>query len=155
MAGKIDARLKEKGITLPVNSMPQANYVPWVVSGKLVFISGQVPWDNGKIAFTGKVGADVDLPTAQNAARFCALNIVAQLRDACGGDLDRVVRCVKVGGFVNCVDGYGNQPEVVNGASDLLVEIFGDAGRHARFAVGANALPRNVPVEVEAVFEIA
>ena len=155
MAGKIDARLKEKGIALPVNSMPQANYVPWVVSGKLVFISGQVPWDNGKIAFTGKVGADVDLPTAQNAARFCALNIVAQLRDACGGDLDRVVRCVKVGGFVNCVDGYGNQPEVVNGASDLLVEIFGDAGRHARFAVGANALPRNVPVEVEAVFEIA
>jgi len=155
MAGKIDARLKEKGITLPVNSMPQANYVPWVVSGKLVFISGQVPWDNGRIAFTGKVGADVDLPTAQTAARVCALNVVAQLRDACGGDLDRVVRCVKVGGFVNCVDGYGNQPEVVNGASDLLVEVFGDAGRHARFAVGANALPRNVPVEVEAVFEIA
>lgn len=155
MAGKIDARLKAMGITLPVNSMPQANYVPWVVSGKLVFISGQVPWDNGRIAFTGKVGADVDLPTAQTAARVCALNVVAQLRDACGGDLDRVVRCVKVGGFVNCVDGYGNQPEVVNGASDLLVEVFGDAGRHARFAVGANALPRNVPVEVEAVFEIA
>lgn len=155
MAGKIDARLKEKGITLPVNSMPQANYVPWVVSGKLVFISGQVPWDNGKIAFTGKVGVDVDMATAQTAARLCALNIVAQLRDACGGDLDKVVRCVKVGGFVNCVDGYGNQPEVVNGASDLLVEVFGDAGRHARFAVGANALPRNVPVEVEAVFEIA
>ncbi|MCF8467198.1 MAG: RidA family protein [Sneathiella sp.] len=154
MAGKIDTRLKELGINVPQAAAPAANYVPYVQSGNLVFISGQVPFVDGKLTYQGKVGADFTTEEGIACARVCALNIIAQVKAACGGDLDRVVRCVKLGGFVNCTDGFGEQPKVINGASDLMVEVFGDKGRHARFAVGTNALPMNVAVEIDAVFEI-
>lgn len=154
MAGEIEKRLKEKGIDLPVAAAPAANYVPWVVSGKTVYISGQVPFKDGKPSFAGKVGDDFDVETAQQAARLVGLNIVAQLKAACGGDLDRVARCIKLGGFVNCTPDFAEQPKVVNGASDLMAEIFGEAGQHARFAVGVPALPFNVAVEIDAIFEL-
>jgi enamine deaminase RidA (YjgF/YER057c/UK114 family) len=109
----------------------------------------------GEFKYLGKVGVELTIEQGQQAARLCALNIIAQLKLALGGDLDRVRRCVKVGGFVNCESGFGDQPKVINGASDLFVQVFGDAGRHARFAVGTNALPFNVAVEVDAVFEVA
>ncbi len=155
MAGQVDARLGELGIELPDAPAPAANYVPFVISGNIVYIAGQLPFVDGALEHRGRVGERYSVAEAKAVARLCALNILAQLKQACGGDLDRVVRCCKVGGFVACVDGFGQQPEVVNGASDLMVEVLGDAGRHARFAVGVNALPRNVPVEVDAVFEIA
>ncbi len=154
MAGRIDARLGELGIELPAAPMPAANYVPYTVGANTVYISGQVPFVDGRLEHSGRVGESYTVAEAQAVARICALNILAQLRAACGGDLDRVVRCLKLGGFIACVDGFGEQPEVMNGASDLMVEVFGEAGRHARFAVGTNALPRNVPVEVDAIFEI-
>lgn len=154
MPGKIDARLKELGIVLPAAPVPSANYVPWVVSQNLVFIAGQIPTQDGKPAFVGKVGREFTPEQGREAARVCALNIVAHLKTACGGDLDKVARCAKVGAFVNCVADFANQPEVVNGASDLIVSIFGDAGKHARFAVGAPSLPRGVAVEIDAVFEL-
>ncbi len=155
MAGNIDARLAELGIEIPTPAVPAANYIPYVVSGNLVYVSGQIPMVGGDIQFVGKVGDDTSVETGQEAARTCALNIIAQVKAACGGDLDRVVRCVKLGGFVNAAAGFTDQPEVINGASDLMVEVFGDAGRHARFAVGAASLPRGVAVEVDAVFEIS
>ena len=154
MPGRIDARLAELGISLPQPSTPVANYVPYVVTGKLVFISGQVSMADGK-RITGKVGRELSVEQGQQAARSCALSILAHLRNACGGDLDRVARCVKLGGFVNCPPDFADMPAVVNGASDLIVELFGDRGRHARFAVGAPNLPGNCSVEVDAVFEIA
>lgn len=155
MTGRIDARLAELNLALPTASVPAANYVPVVISGNMAFVSGQVPVLQGELKYLGKVGVDLSVEQGQQAARLCALNIIAQLKNALGGDLDRVRRCVKVGGFVNCDAGYGDQPKVINGASDLFVAVFGDAGRHARFAVGTNALPFNVAVEVEAVFEIS
>ncbi len=155
VAGRIDARLQELDIDLPDAPAPAANYVPFVISGNLVFVAGQIPFTGGEIKHKGKVGTDYSVAEGKDIARICALNIIAQVKAACGGDLDRVVRCVKLGGFVNCADDFTEHPEVVNGASDLMVEIFGDAGRHARFAVGSNALPRGVPVEVDAVFEIS
>jgi enamine deaminase RidA (YjgF/YER057c/UK114 family) len=155
MSGRIDARLKELNIELPTPSTPAANYVPFKRAGSLVFIAGQVPNANGKDQFTGQVGKEISLEDAQKAARLCAVNILAQLKAAVGGDLDKVVSCVRLGGFVNAVPGYGQQPHVINGASDLMVEVFGDAGRHARAAVGCGSLPRNVPVEVDAIFEVA
>jgi enamine deaminase RidA (YjgF/YER057c/UK114 family) len=155
MSGRIDARLKELNIELPTPSTPAANYVPFKRAGSLVFIAGQVPNANGKDQFTGQVGKEISLEDAQKAARLCAVNILAQLKAAVGGDLDKVVSCVRLGGFVNAVPGYGQQPQVINGASDLMVEVFGDAGRHARAAVGCGSLPRNVPVEVDAIFEVA
>ncbi len=151
MAGKIDARLAELGIDLPDAPAPAANYVPFVVSGATVYIAGQLPFLDGGLKHNDRVGETYSVAEAKAAARLCGLNILAQLRNACDGDLDRVVRCCKLGGFV---DGFAGQPEVVNGASDLMVEVLGEAGRHARFAVGVNALPRNVPVEVDAIFEI-
>lgn len=154
MPGKIDARLAELGLTLPEPAAPVANYVPYVVTGNLVFISGQVSM-LGDRRITGKVGTDISVEEGQEAARACALSILAHLKAACGGDLDRVVRCVKLGGFVNCTGEFGDMPKVINGASDLMVQIFGDAGRHARFAVGAPGLPFNFAVEIDAVFEIA
>ena len=154
MAGKIDARLNELGITLPEASTPQANYVPYTVSGNLVYVSGQIP-KIGDDMITGKLGADADEATGLKAARYCALNIIAQVKNACGGDLDRVTRCLKLGGFVNGTPDFGNPPKIINGASDLVVEIFGDAGRHARFAVAVACLPFNVAVEIDAIFEIS
>ena len=154
MAGEIEAKLKKLELTLPDAPPPAANYVPYVVTGKLVFVAGQV--SRGPKGFiTGKLGRDLDVNRGQEAARVCALNILAQVKAACGGDLDRIVRCVKVGGFVNCTDSFQEQPQVINGCSDLFVAVLGDKGRHARFAVGANILPFNAAVEIDAVFEIA
>jgi enamine deaminase RidA (YjgF/YER057c/UK114 family) len=153
MAGRIAARLQELGITLPPAPKPAANYVPYVITGNLVFISGQVS-AAGDEKYVGKVGAEVDVATAQKAARACGLSILAQLNSAVDGDLDRAKRCVKLGGFVNCTPEFDQQPAIINGASDLMVEVFGDAGAHARFAVGAPNLPFNFAVEVDAVFEI-
>ncbi len=154
MAGNVEKNLKDKAIELPQPAGPAANYVPYVVSGNLVFISGQIPFWNGELRYKGTVGQALNVADGQAAARICALNIVAQLKEACGGDLDRVVRCVKLGGFVCCAADFTDHPKVVNGASDLIVDIFGDAGKHARFAVGAPSLPLGVGVEVDAVFEI-
>ena len=112
-----------------------------MTSGPLVFIAGQIPFWNGEILHIGKVGAEISVEEAKQAARVCGLNLIAQLKSACSGDLDRVIQCVKIGVFVNCVDGFKQQPEIANGVSDLMVELFGEAGRHARFAVGTNALP--------------
>jgi enamine deaminase RidA (YjgF/YER057c/UK114 family) len=155
MSGNIDARLKELNITLPAAPAPVASYVPFVIAGNLVFISGQVTATPDGLKYVSTVGSDLSLEDGRAAARLCALNVVAQLRTALDGDLDRVKRCVKLGVFVNAVPGYSQHPEVANGASDLIVEIFGDAGRHTRAAVGAGSLPRNVAAEVEAIFEIA
>jgi len=155
MAGKVDARLKDLGITVPEAAAPVANYVGFVQSGNLVFVSGQVPLKDGKLQYQGKVGAEVSLEDAQEAAKLCAINIIAQLKAACGGDLDRVQRIVKLGGFVNSVPEYGDQPKVINGASDLMVAVFGDKGKHSRAAVSAGALPLGVAVEIDAVAEIA
>jgi enamine deaminase RidA (YjgF/YER057c/UK114 family) len=155
MPGKIDARLQELNITLPAPPAPVASYVPYVVTGNTVFISGQVTMAADGLKYVGKVGADISLEDGKAAARLCAINVIAQVKAACGGDLDRVKRCVKVGVFVNAVPDFTQHPEVANGASDLFQEVFGDAGKHARAAVGAGSLPRGVAAEVEAVFEIA
>ena len=154
MPGTIDARLAELAITLPDAPAPAANYVPFVRTGQTVFISGQVPFDDGKLGWQGIVGDDLDLDAARAAARACALGILAQARAACDGDLDRVARCVQLQGFVRCTADFDQQPAVINAASDLMVEVFGDAGRHSRFAVGTNALPFGVAVEIAAVFEL-
>jgi enamine deaminase RidA (YjgF/YER057c/UK114 family) len=155
MAGKIDARLKELDIILPSPPAPVASYVPYVVSGNLVFISGQVTVGPDGLKYVGIVGKDLSLEDGKAAARLCAVNVIAQVKAACGGDLDRVKRCVKVTAFVNAVPGFTQHPEVANGASDLIAEVFGEEGKHARAAVGAGSLPRNVACEVEAIFEIA
>ena len=155
MAGTIDSRLAELGIDLPEASAPAANYVPYAVSGNIVYISGQVPVLDGELKYVGKLGDIYDVDDGYQAARLCALNIIAQVKAACGGDLDRVARCVKLGGFVNSVPEFGDQPKVVNGASDLMVEVFQDKGKHARFAVSAASLPFGVAVEVDAVFGIS
>jgi enamine deaminase RidA (YjgF/YER057c/UK114 family) len=154
MTGRIDARLAELGITLPQAPAAQANYVPYVTTGKLVFVAGQIPLFDGGM-MEGKLGADTDIEAGKQAARTCALNVVAQVRAACDGDLDRVVRLVKVGGFVQGTSDFVDAAQVINGASDLFVEIFGDAGRHARFAVTVACLPANAAVELDAVVEIA
>lgn len=154
MTGKIEARLNELGITLPKAAAPVANYVPYVVTGSLVFISGQGPMGPNGPEFKGKVGRDLDVEEGRKAARLTALNVIAQLKEAVGGDLDRVKRCVKLLGFVNSTADFIQQPAVINGASDVMVEIFGDAGRHARSAVSAPSLPVDITVEVEAIFEI-
>lgn len=154
MTGTIDARLTELGITLNAGPAPAANYVPYVVVGDLVFVSGQLPMDADGLR-TGIVGDDVTVEQAQSAARLCGLALLAQLRAACDGDLDRVKQVVKLTGFVNAVPGFGDQPKVVNACSDLMVDVFADAGRHSRAAVGAGSLPFNVSVEIEGVFQIA
>jgi len=153
MAGKIEARLAELGITLPVTVPPMASYVPSVQAGTLLFLSGQVTLKDGKTEYIGKLGRDFTVEQGYQAARLCGLNIVAQLKAALG-ELDRVRRIVKLTGFVNGMPDFVEQPQVVNGASDLLAEIFGDKGKHARSAVGAGSLPRGVACEVEAIVEI-
>ena len=155
MAGRIEARLAELNIALPQAAKPAANYVPYVVSGPLVFVAGQVTLWNGEVRFVGKLGRDFTVEEGQQAARLCGLNLIAQARAACEGDLDRVVRCVKLTGFVNSMSDFTDQPKVMNGASDLMTEVFGESGRHARAAIGVNALPLGVAVEVEGIFEIA
>jgi len=150
---KVEERLKALGIELPQPVAPVANYVPFVRSGNLVHISGQISIaaDGG---IKGTVGADVDLETAQKAARLCGINLLAQMKAACDGDLDRVARVVKLGGFVQAGPDFIDIPKVINGCSDLMVEVLGDAGRHARSAVGVYRLPLGFAVEVDAVVEI-
>lgn len=155
MAGKIDAKLAELGITLPTPPAPVASYVPYVISGKMVFTSGQITVTPEGIKYVGILGKDISLEDGKAAARLCAINVLAQVKAACDGDLDKVKRCVKVTVFMNAVPGFTQHPEVANGASDFFVEVLGDAGKHARAAVGAGSLPRNVACEVEAIFEIA
>ncbi len=154
MTNAIETRLAELGLSLPDAPAPAANYVPYVQSGALVFISGQISaGPEGLIC--GKLGADLELEAGVAAARACGLALIAQLRAACGGDLTRVVSVVKLTGFVNCTPDFTDQPKVVNGCSDLMVAVFGEAGRHARAAVGAPSLPLGVAVEIEGVFEIS
>jgi enamine deaminase RidA (YjgF/YER057c/UK114 family) len=155
MTGTIDSRLAQLGIDLPSPPAPVASYVPYVIAGNIVFISGQVTLAADGLKYVGIVGKDLSLDEGKAAARLCAINVLAQLKAAVNGNLDRVRRCVRLGIFVNAVPEYTQHPEVANGASDLIQEVFGEAGRHARAAVGAGSLPRNVAVEVEAVFEIA
>lgn len=150
----VKERLEALGLELPAPAPPAANYVPYVRTGSLVFVSGQVPVRDGRLAYRGKVGVDYSLEEAQDAARLVGVNIVAVVAASCDGDLERVRHCVKLGGFVNCSDDFENHPAVINGASDLMVDVFGEKGRHARFAVGTNKLPFDVPVEIDAVFEI-
>ena len=140
MAGTIDGRLREQGIELPTPSKPGAEYVPFVRTGNLIFLSGQLCHWNGERRFVGKLGREFGIEEGQKAARLCALNLIAHLRAALDGDLDRVVRCVRLAGYVNSVPEFVSQSQVMNGASDLLGEVFGDAGRHARMAVGVSAL---------------
>ena len=150
----IEARLKELGVTLPAPPVPVASYVPFTISGNIVFISGQVPIADGAVKYVAKLGQDGGIEVGQAAAQLCAINVLAQLKAACGGDLDRVTRCLKLGVFVNATPDFTQQPEVANGASDLIAAVFGDAGKHARAAVGVGSLPRGVAVEVDAIFEI-
>ncbi len=154
MAGKIESRLAELGIDLPMPTAPVANYVPYVICGALVFVSGQVTIGDGELKYRGRLGEDLSVDKGYQAARLCGLNLIAQAREAAGGDLDRIRRVVKLGGFVNCTPDFTDHPKVMNGASDLMVEVFGEAGLHARFAVGAPVLPLGVAVEVDGVFEV-
>ena len=154
MPGRIDQRLAELKIELPNAAAPMANYVPAVRVGNLLFVSGQICQWNGERRHVGKLGAEISVADGQQAARLCGLNLLAQTKRFLDGDLDRVVRVVRLGGFVNAVPGFTEQPQVVNGASDLMVEVFGDAGRHARAAVGVGSLPGGAAVEVDAVFEV-
>jgi enamine deaminase RidA (YjgF/YER057c/UK114 family) len=153
MTSPIDARLSELGVTLPDAPPPAANYIPFVQAGDLVFISGQISQGPGGLV-KGKLGADMDVAAGAAAARLCAISLLAQLRRACGGDFGRVVRAVKLTGFVNSTPDFTEQPKVVNGCSDFLVEVMGDAGRHSRSAVSAASLPLGVAVEVEGIFQI-
>lgn len=155
MSGTIDARLKELGLELPAATAPIANYVPFTRAGNIVVVSGQVSVRDGKPEFVGKLGAGIGVADGQQAAKLCALNILAHLKTACDGDLDRVKRVLRLGGFVNCTPDFTGMPQVINGASDLMVQVFGDAGKHARAAVGVSSLPLGVAVEVEAMFELA
>jgi enamine deaminase RidA (YjgF/YER057c/UK114 family) len=154
MPSNLDARLESLGIELPTPSVPGANYVPFLRTGALVFLTGQLSQWNGERRFIGKLGREFGVEQGQQAARLCALNLIAQVRQALDGDLDRVVRCVRVAGYVNSSPDFTAQSQVMNGASDLFVQVFGEAGRHTRMAVGVAALPYDVAVEVEAVFEV-
>lgn len=149
-----DSRLAELGITLTDAPAPAANYVPFVQVGDLVYVSGQISVGPDGLVI-GKLGADMEVDAGAAAARLCAINLITQLRNACDGDLSRLKRVVKLNGFVNCTQDFTDQPKVINGASDLFVEVFGEAGRHARAAVGAPSLPLGVAVEVEGIFQIA
>jgi enamine deaminase RidA (YjgF/YER057c/UK114 family) len=150
----IDENLKALGITLPTPMKPVANYVPWVKSGNMVYISGQGAVVEGKVQFPGKLGDTVALEDGAKSARLTGINILAQLREAADGDLSKVKRIVKLVGFVACTPEFTDQPKVINGASDLMVEVFGDKGRHARSAVGVPSLPLNFSVEIEAIVEL-
>jgi enamine deaminase RidA (YjgF/YER057c/UK114 family) len=150
----IERRLRERGIELPSASAPAANYVPFIVAGEKVFCAGQLPVWEGELRYKGRLGEDVCIEHGQEAARLCGLNLLAQVRMACDGNLSRVRRVIRLGVFVNSADGFIDQPKVANGASDLMVEVFGEAGRHARSAVGVNVLPLGVSVEVDGIFEI-
>ncbi len=150
----ITARLEELGLTLPDAPAPAANYVPYVQSGAMLYVSGQISMDESGL-ITGKLGDSLDVEAGAKAAQRCALALIAQAKAACGGDLSKLKRVVKLVGFVNSTPEFTDQPKVINGASDLMVAIFGDAGKHARSAVSAASLPMGVAVEIEAIFELA
>ena len=154
MTPEISARLSERGLSLPDAPMPAANYVPWVITGNLVFVSGQISEDEqGRII--GKLGDDMEVADGARAAERCALSLLAHVNAATGGDLSRLKRVVKLTGFVNSTPDFGDQPAVINGCSNLLVALLGDAGRHTRSAVSAPSLPFGVAVEIEGIFELA
>lgn len=149
----IEAKLADLGVTLPDAPAPAANYVPYVITGDIVYVSGQIS-ANADGMIKGKLGDDMDAAAGADAAKTCAISLLAQLKAACGGDIDRLVRVVKLVGFVNSTGDFGDQPKVINGASDFLVEALGDKGRHARSAVSAASLPFGVAVEIEGIFQI-
>ena len=155
MPGRVETTLAELGITLPRPMAPIANYVPYVVTGNLVVVSGQVPAVDGKIAVTGKVGMNLSVDQGREAARLCFINVLVHLKAACGGELDRVKRVVRLGGFIASPPEFTQQALVMNGASDLAVAVFGEAGRHARTTIGVPSLPADAAVEVEGMFEIS
>lgn len=150
----IETKLEELGFSLPQAAAPAANYVPYVISGKTIFVSGQIPFLNGEKMHLGRVGDSLSAEDGVKAAQACALNILAQVNHAVGGDWSKVKRCVKLGGFVNCTPDFTDQPLVINGASNLIAHAMGEAGKHARFAVGAPSLPLGVAVEIDAIFEL-
>lgn len=154
MSNEITKRLTELGVTLPAPAAPAANYVPYVISGNQLIISGNLPFGADGLEYVGKVGDDISLEEAQAAAKLCAINLLAQANVALGGDLTRVKRLLRLGGFVNATPDYTQQPAVINGASDFMVAVLGDAGKHARAAVGVASLPFGVSVEIDAIFEI-
>jgi enamine deaminase RidA (YjgF/YER057c/UK114 family) len=153
MAGLIETRIREQGIELPAPSTPGADYVPFVRTGGLVFLTGQLSQWNGERRFIGKLGREFGIDDGRQAARLCALNLLAHLRGAVGGDLDRVVQCIRVAGFVNGTPEFLDHSQVINGASELFLAVFGERGRHTRVSLGVSALPYGVAVEVEALFE--
>ena len=155
MAGTVEQRLTEMGVALPNPAAPAANYIPFITTGNMIFVSGQITVLDGEFLYLGKVGDTLSVDDGYKAARICAINLIAQVKEACFGDLDRVTQVVKLGGFVNCTPDFTDQPKVINGASDLISEAFGDSGKHARFAVGVSSLPMGVAVEVDGVFEIS
>jgi len=154
MSGTFDRKLEELGIELPVPAAPIANYVPFVRSGRLLFVSGQICLVDGALVATGKLGSQVTVEQGQAAARTCAVNVLAQVKAALG-DLDKVVRVVRLGGFINSAPDFLDGPKVMNGASDLMVAVFGEKGRHARTTVGVAVLPADAAVEVEGTFEVS
>lgn len=153
-ATDVDAMLEELGVTLPEVPEPVANYVPYVVENGFAYMAGQLAFQDGELMFPGKVPTDVSVEEAQQAARQCAINMIAAVRAACGGDFGRVRRLVRMQGFIASADDFDQQSTVMNGASDFMVEVFGDAGRHTRLALGANALPLNASVEVSGIFAV-
>jgi enamine deaminase RidA (YjgF/YER057c/UK114 family) len=154
MAGAVEKKLSELGIALTKPAAPVANYVPFVRTGNLLMVSGQICLDSGKLVAAGQLGGGVSIEDGQKAARACAVNLLAQVKVALG-DLDNVSRVVRLGGFVNSAPGFLEGPKVMNGASDLMVEVFGEKGRHSRTTVGVSALPQNAAIEVEGLFEVS
>lgn len=154
MTINIHENLEQLGLSLPQVAAPAANYVPYIISGNYLFISGQIPFLNGEKMHLGRLDEDLSLENGIEAARACALNILAQANAAVEGDWSKIQRCVKLGGFVACKPSFTQHPAVINGASDLMVEVMGEAGKHTRFAVGAPCLPLGVAVEIEAVFKL-
>ena len=155
MTNAIEKKLAELGMTLPPSVLPAANYIPYTISNNVVHVSGTLPMKDGKPQDIGKLGREFTVEQGQETARLCALNILGHVKAACGGDLTRVKRVVRLGIFVNSTEDFTDQPKVANGISDLMVELFGEAGKHARFAVGVSQLPFGVAVEIDGAFEIA
>ena len=153
MAGEIEARLKALDLVLPEVAAPVADYVSYLHLNGQLYVSGQLPFKAGRVAVTGTLGADLDLDQGQDAARLCALNLLAQAKAALG-DLDRIVQCLRLNGFVSAVQGYADHPKVINGASELIVKVLGQKGRHTRIAVGCSSLPLNAAVEIDGIFAI-
>ena len=155
MTDDTERRLGERGITLPTPGAPAGSYVPFVVIGDVVYLAGQTTRVDGKMQHVGKVGRELTVEQGRAAARVCGLNLLAQLRVACGGNLDRVARCVRLTGYVNCAPEFLEQAKVINGASDLMIEVFGERGKHARTAIGVASLPQGSATEVEGIFLLA